>query len=88
MGAKYWHFNVNQLGQEDIQAQLDFIHSAKCSELPKHLAHAARAADAQRHRRHYKCETFPSIKLCWVVSTLARQIFVPSQREDTSGLSV
>lgn len=60
MGARYWHFNVNQLGQEDIEAQLEFIHSRKCDELPKHLAQAAHAAeDAQRRRTRVKCETSP-----------------------------
>lgn len=57
MGARYWHFNVNQLGQEDIEAQLEFIHSRKCDELPRHLAQAAHAADAQHRRTRIKCET-------------------------------
>ena len=55
MGARYWHFNVNQLGQEDIEAQLDFIHSMKSDELPRHLA---QVADAQRRRTRLKCDTF------------------------------
>lgn len=55
MGAKYWHFNVNHLGQQDIEAQLDFIHTAKCAELPKELAEAAHAADVLRRRPRYRC---------------------------------
>ena len=62
MGAKYWHFNVNHLGQQDIEAQLDFIHTAKCAELPKELAEAAHAADVQRRRPRYRCR--PSLGLC------------------------
>ena len=58
MGAKYWHFNVNHLGQQDIEAQLDFIHNAKCAELPKELAEAAHAADVQRRRPRYRCSVF------------------------------
>lgn len=61
MGAKYWYFNVNQLGQEDIQAQLDFIHNAKCAELPKGQAEAAHAADAQRRRPCYRCFVYSSL---------------------------
>ncbi|KAL3139966.1 hypothetical protein ABBQ38_004253 [Trebouxia sp. C0009 RCD-2024] len=61
MGARYWHFNVNQLGQEDIEAQLEFIHSRKCDELPKHLAQAAHAAeDAQRRRTRVKVKKITS----------------------------
>lgn len=58
MGAKYWHFNVNHLGQQDIEAQLDFIHNAKGAELPKELAEAAHAADVQRRRPRYRCSVF------------------------------
>lgn len=58
MGAKYWHFNVNHLGQQDIEAQLDFIHNAKCAELPRELAEAAHAADVQRRRPRYRCSVF------------------------------
>ncbi len=33
MGASYWHYTVNELGMEDVAAQIDHIHVVKCSEL-------------------------------------------------------
>ena len=33
MGAKYWHYTVNELGLEDVTAQIDHIHAIKCGEL-------------------------------------------------------
>lgn len=54
MGAKYWHFNVNHLGQQDIEAQLDFIHTVKCAEVAKQPSEAAPAADVHHRRPHYK----------------------------------
>ena len=33
MGSSYWHYTVNELGMEDVAAQIDHIHVVKCSEL-------------------------------------------------------
>ena len=33
MGAKYWHYTVNEMGLEDVTAQVDHIHVIKCGEL-------------------------------------------------------
>lgn len=33
MGSKYWHYSVNEMGLEDITAQIDHIHVIKCGEL-------------------------------------------------------
>jgi hypothetical protein len=33
MGASYWKYTVNELGMEDVTAQIDHIHVVKCSEL-------------------------------------------------------
>lgn len=40
MGAAYWHFTVNELGQKDIAAQIDHIHVVKCKELSEPLGHS------------------------------------------------
>ena len=36
MGAKYWHYTVNEMGLEDVTAQIDHIHLVKCEELNVH----------------------------------------------------
>ena len=33
MGSTYWHYTVNELGMEDVAAQIDHLHVVKCSEL-------------------------------------------------------
>ena len=33
MGASYWCYTVNELGMEDVAAQIDHVHVVKCSEL-------------------------------------------------------
>ena len=33
MGAEYWHYSINEMGLEDITAQIDHIHVIKCGEL-------------------------------------------------------
>ena len=33
MGSKYWNYTVNEMGLEDITAQIDHIHVIKCGEL-------------------------------------------------------
>ena len=53
MGAAYWHFTVNQLGEEDIAAQVDFIHVTKCNELKEPANHNA-AHTLTRRRHHYR----------------------------------
>ena len=32
-GARYWHYTVNELGIQDIEAQIDRIHAVKIAEL-------------------------------------------------------
>ena len=32
-GARYWHFTVNELGIQDMEAQVERIHSVKSAEL-------------------------------------------------------
>ena len=31
--AKYWQFSVNELGEQDIKAQIEYIHRVKVGEL-------------------------------------------------------
>ena len=33
MGAEYWYFSVNELGKQDVAAQLDYIDKIKRREL-------------------------------------------------------
>ena len=40
MGAAYWHFTVNELGEKDMAAQLDHIDATKRAELKKSVPHA------------------------------------------------
>ncbi len=51
MGAAYWHFTVNELGEQDIAAQLDHIHTVKCDELNEPLGQPSHTLN---RRRHYK----------------------------------
>ncbi|KAL0031744.1 hypothetical protein WJX79_004834 [Trebouxia sp. C0005] len=53
MGAAYWHFTVNQLGEEDIAAQVDFIHMTKCNELNEPSSHNT-SHTLKRRRHHYR----------------------------------
>ncbi len=32
-GARYWYFTANELGMEDVAAQIDHLHIVKCAEL-------------------------------------------------------
>lgn len=32
-GWRYWAYNINHMGMNDIAAQLDHIHNVKCAEL-------------------------------------------------------
>ncbi len=32
-GARYWYFTGNELGMEDVAAQIDHLHIVKCAEL-------------------------------------------------------
>ncbi len=32
-GARYWFFTANELGMEDVAAQIDHLHIVKCAEL-------------------------------------------------------
>ena len=42
--GQYWHFTINELGMEDISAQIDWIHRVKCAELSSGLHGNARSA--------------------------------------------
>lgn len=53
MGAAYWHFTVNQLGEEDIAAQVDFIHMTKCNELNEASSHNT-SHTLKKRRHHYR----------------------------------
>ncbi|KAL0056175.1 hypothetical protein WJX82_008465 [Trebouxia sp. C0006] len=53
MGAAYWHFTVNQLGEEDIAAQVDFIHMTKCNELNEPSSHNT-SHTLKKRRHHYR----------------------------------
>ena len=66
MGARYWHFNVNHLGQQDIEAQLDFIHTVKCAEVAAQPVQAA-----ERRKQHQRCTAF---QLCCATCLSALQL--------------
>lgn len=53
MGPAYWHFTVNELGEQDLAAQLDHIHVMKCRELnePASPSRAQAEPHARRHLR-------------------------------------
>ena len=58
MGAAYWHFTVNQLGEEDIAAQVDFIHMTKCNELNEPSSHNT-SHTLKKRRHHYRYASHP-----------------------------
>ena len=42
--GQYWHFSINELGMEDVAAQIDWIHRVKCAELSSGLRGSAISA--------------------------------------------
>ena len=65
IGAQYWNFTVNELGQKDIAAQVDHIHAVKCDELPQSLRGYEKASHTAR--RHFvRCGSMPEyIRICY-----------------------
>jgi len=63
MGAAYWHFTVNQLGEEDIAAQVDFIHTTKCNELNEPFS--LNTSHTLKKRRHYRYAFHPLLSDQW-----------------------
>lgn len=51
-GMKYWHFTVNELGQMDIGAQLDYIDATKRRELLPDSTASQQGLRASRKRPH------------------------------------
>ena len=44
-GLRYWKYTVNEMGLEDVAAQVDHIHVVKCAELAAAAAGAGRGGD-------------------------------------------